>query len=250
MVAMANLRRRVELLERRKLAAQPSHSAQFDEDALSIYICLAYLNVTTDPDFHDLEPTAIYARGNELRNAIYGPIIPAYLDQHIKRYTRASGEFELAFGREPVPGDMLRDEHLQLMHGPDIYSRHFGKLIDAWKRQLPHLTCPLKFEDGRLFRRIKPEKRNEVAHWEEDDSIRSGLRWLRIPKVMSSTDSETMTIIRGLVFLGIGGAKHECRPATVEEWDQPETEKPIRDPSGFAFCQQRRCDLLVEVFGV
>jgi len=34
-------------------------------------------------------------------------------------------------------------------------------------RQLPDLMCPLKFEDGRLFRRLVSERRGEVSRWEE-----------------------------------------------------------------------------------
>ncbi len=112
---MANLKRRVEELER-QLVQRPSYSIQFDEDALAIYNSMAYLDATLAPTYHDVEPTPAYARGRELRDARYGPIIPAYLDEHIKRYTRASGEFELAFGREPNAGNMLRYEHVALMH--------------------------------------------------------------------------------------------------------------------------------------
>ena len=30
-------------------------------------------------------------------------------------------------------------------HNPDTYSSHFEKFVEAWGRQLPQLTCPLKF---------------------------------------------------------------------------------------------------------
>jgi hypothetical protein len=76
-------------------------------------------------------PTATYLRGRELRDALYGPITPATLDEHLKRYTRASGEFELAFGREPMAGDILHYEHLKLMHSAQNYSREFGRVIEA-----------------------------------------------------------------------------------------------------------------------
>jgi hypothetical protein len=80
-----------------------------------------------------------YLRGQELRDALYGPIIPATLDEHLKRYTRASGEFELAFGREPKAGDILRLEHVARVHSSENYSREFGRVIEAWQRQLPQL---------------------------------------------------------------------------------------------------------------
>ncbi len=75
-----------------------------------------YVDATMAPSCHDIEATAAYKRGRELRNVLYGPIIPAHLDEHIKRYTRASGEFELVFGREPKAGDMLRYEEVLVMH--------------------------------------------------------------------------------------------------------------------------------------
>src|ERR1019366_7808747 len=120
--------------------------------------------------------------GSELRDALYGPIIPAHLDKHIKRYTRASGEFELVFGREPKAGDILRYEHLALMHSSENYARQLGRMIEAWQRQLPHLACPLKFEDGRLFRRLAPQSRGAKPKWEEDIRIQPDVRWLKIPE--------------------------------------------------------------------
>jgi hypothetical protein len=94
-------------------------ATQFDEDALAIYSAMSYLDATMAPTYHDVEPTTAYIRGQELRDAVYGPIIPAHLDEHLKRYTRASGEFELAFGREPKAGDVLRYEHVALMHSSE-----------------------------------------------------------------------------------------------------------------------------------
>ena len=187
-------------LERRKLASRPSHSTQFDEDALAIYNAMPYINGGMAPSYDEVEPTAIYRRGHELRNKLYGPIIPAALDRHIKRYTRESGEFELAFGREPKAGDMLRYQHLALMHSAENHSRLFGRIIEAWKRQLPQLTCPLKFEDGRLFRRLVPERRGEVSRWEEDIRIQPEERWLQIDEVIVNT-AETAITIPALVFL-------------------------------------------------
>ena len=248
---MANLKRRVEQLERRQLALRPSHSTQFDKDALAIYNAMPYLNARMTPTYDEVEPTAIYRRGRELRNKLYGPIIPAADDPHIKRYTRESGEFELAFGREPNAGDMLRYEHLALMHSTENYSRHFGRIIEAWERQLPGLTCPLKFEDGRLFRRLVPERRGEAPNWEEDDGIQPEVRWLTIDEVIVNTqiEAETMLTIPALVFVGVVGVKHQCRPATDAELQRAETESPIKEPTGFMYGRQRFCELLVEVMG-
>jgi hypothetical protein len=246
---MANLKRRIEELERRQLSPRPRPSAQFDEDALAIYSAMSYLDATVEPTYHDVEPTAAYARGKELRDALYGPIIPAYLDEHIKRYTRASGEFELAFGREPKVGDVLRYEHVAMMHSSENYSNQFGRVIEAWQRQLPQLTCPLKFEDGRLFRRLAPERRGEEPNWEEDVRIQPDLRWLQILEVLVNTDIEAMLTIPALVFLGVVGVKHRCRPATNEELLRAETESPTKEPTGFMFGRQRFCEMLVEAMG-
>ena len=248
-MTMANLKRRVEILEMRHSAPGSDCSAQFDADALTIYSSMAYLDATMDPTYHDVEPSGIYARGKELHNRIYGPIIPAHLDQRLKRYTRASGEFELAFGREPKAGDVLCYQHLEMTHSLENLSSHFGELMAAWQRQLPHLTCPLKFENGGLFRRLRTERRDEPANWEEDVTVQPEIRWLRIPEVISNTDIDAMLTIPAVVFLGVIGDKHGCRPASEEELQGAATELPSREPTGFMYGNQRFCELLVEVMG-
>jgi hypothetical protein len=245
---MANLKRRVEELER-QLAQRPGYSVQFDEDALAIYNSMSYLDATLAPTYDDVQPTPVYARGRELRNARYGPIIPAHFDGHIKRYTRASGEFELAFGREPKAGDMLRFEDVLVLHSTENYARQLGRMIEAWQRQLPHLTCPLKFEDGRLFRRLTPERRGAEPKWEEDIRIQPAVRWLKIPEVNANIDFETMLTTSALVFLGVADVKHQCRPVSEEDLLRAGKESPIKEPTGFMFGNQRYCELLVEVFG-
>jgi hypothetical protein len=189
-----------------------------------------------------------------LRDALYGPIIPAHLDEHLKRYTRASGEFELAFGREPKAGDILHYEHMAFMHSSENYSSQFGRVIDAWQSQLPHVTCPLKFEGGRLFRRLVPERRGEEPKWKENVRIQPQMRWLEIPEVIENTDldprsSEAVVTIPAIVFLGVVGAKHQCRPATGEELQRVRTESPLKAPTFFKYGWQTYCELLVEVFG-
>ena len=98
---------------------------------LTIYSAMSYLDATLEPTYHDVEPTEVYRRGKEVRDALYGPIVPAHLDEHLKRYTRASGEFELAFGRERGIGDVLRYETVVLMHRPEIYSSHFRRVASS-----------------------------------------------------------------------------------------------------------------------
>src|SRR6516162_1665971 len=249
--AMANLKGRVVALERPHLRDQPVYGVQFDRDALAIYNAMAYLDATMEPTYHEVGATAIYVRGEEVRDARYGPIIPAHLDEHLRRYTRASGEFELAFGREPNPGDILQFEHVAAMHSSEAYSPHFGRLIGAWKRQLPNLECPLKFEHGQLFRRLRPEgRRNELPKWEQDKTIQPEVRWLEIPEVLAQTDFHSMQTISAVVFIGVQDLRHGCRPATDEELERPATESPLREPEDFVFTKQRLSDILLEVFGV
>ncbi|HKV82564.1 MAG TPA: hypothetical protein VJP02_30730 [Candidatus Sulfotelmatobacter sp.] len=208
------------------------------------------MNACMTPTHHDIEPTQIYARGQALRNSIYGPIIPAYKNDHLKRYTRASGEFELAVGREPKVGDILRLQHVRRMHGTKVYARFFEKLSEAWQRQLPQFPCPLKFEDGRLFRRLMPNKRGEEPTWEEDVSIDAEVRWLKIPEVYADTNFENMETISGLIFLGVQNGKHRCRAATNEEFMGQEIEPPVEDAVFFKYAEQQFFEFLVEVMGV
>jgi protein-disulfide isomerase-like protein with CxxC motif len=66
--------------------------------------------------------------------------------------------------------------------------------------------------------------------------------------VRENTDFETGITIAGLVFTGILGHKHQCRPATDDEMQQQEAER-IREATGFMYAQQRFSELLVEVLG-
>ena len=115
---MESLRRRIEKLERQPFAPQSGYSAQFDHDALTIYRGMPYLDATMFPSYDKVEPTETYARGRELHEERYGPIIPAHLDPHLKRCTLASAEFEFVFEREPEAGDLLRFEHVGMPHSP------------------------------------------------------------------------------------------------------------------------------------
>jgi hypothetical protein len=248
-VARGTLLKRLERAEEFAKALSPIQLSPFDEDALAIYGAMSYLDAMMEPSYPEVQPTAAYARGQELRDALYGPIIPAYLDEHLKRYTRASGEFELAFGREPKLGDILHFDHVARMHSSENYSREFGRVIEAWQRQFPQLTCPLKFEDRRLFRRLRSNSLGEVPTWEEDLRIQPEERWLSIREVLLSTDFEAMVTISALVFLGVVGVKHQCRPVTKEDLRRAETELHTQEPTGFMFGQQRFKEMLVEVMG-
>ena len=76
-MAQRALLKRLEKAEEVAKALAPIQLSQFDEDALAIYSSMAYLDATMAPTYDDVEPTAAYARGKELRDAFYGPIIPA-----------------------------------------------------------------------------------------------------------------------------------------------------------------------------
>jgi hypothetical protein len=242
-MAKLNFERRIERLTRQLSAhlskPRPGNLSRFDEDALTIYCSTVYMDARMAPRSNDIAPTKIYARGRELRDAIYGPIIPAYQDAHLKRYTRASGEFELAIGREPKVGDILRLQHLYRMHSTEIYARLFGELSEAWQRRLPQFPCPLKFEDGRLFRRLLSNKRGAEPTWEDDVSIDAEIRWLKIPQVYAETNFETMETITGLTFLGVQNGTHRCRAATNEEFMRQEIERPVEDAAFFRYAEQR-----------
>ena len=64
-----------------------------------------------------------------------------------------------------------------------------------------------------MFRRLKPARRGEQSEW-EDYKIQPLERWLTIPEVLANTDFEAGLTIPGVVFVGVIGAKHQCRPAT------------------------------------
>lgn len=150
---MNSLERRVEKLEQHQFAPRAGRSAQFDYDAGTIYRATPYLSATVY-SYDKIKSAGIYDRGRELHEKRYGPIVPAYLDPHLKRSTLASIEFEFVFDREPKVGDILRFEHVATLHAAEVNAYYFGEFIAAWHRQLSHLECPLRFEDGTLFKRL------------------------------------------------------------------------------------------------
>lgn len=110
------------------------------------------------------------------------------------------------------------------MHNSEKYSRQLGRIIEAWQRQLTQFTCPLKYEDGRLFRLLAPKKHDEDPRWEEYVRIQPLERWLSLDEVELNSDFEADQIVVALVFQGVVGSKHQCRPATVADLQQPATE--------------------------
>ena len=258
---MNSLKSRVEKLEQHQFASRPRHSAQFDYDAGTIYCGMLYLDATMYPSYDRVEPTEVYARGKELHEKRYGPIVPAHLDSHLKRSTLASIEFEFVFDREPRVGDILLFEHVATLHAPQVNAYYFGEFIEAWHRQLSHLECPLRFEDGTLFKRLMPECRMQDARWKPDLSIESDEKWRSLECEMNrklglSTGHADEGL--ALTFLGVPAVdgKHECRPATSEELKAPEIEFEQLCSTGFTHEQMsakhwrlKTNEILITVFG-
>ncbi len=71
-------------------------------------------------------------------------------------------------------------------------------------------------------------------------------RWCIVPQDFALADSDP---ILGVVFLGVIGTKHQCRPATADELQQMCLEPAIKEPTDFIFANQRFCELMVEVMG-
>ena len=89
----------------------------------------------------------------------------------------------------------------------------FSPQIAAWQRQLPDLPCPLKFENGRLF------KRQRNGGWFEEVSVNWTTHWWDVECDARGTqeypDPDQLTrmpSILGVVFLGVIDGKHACRP--------------------------------------
>jgi hypothetical protein len=114
---------------------------------------MPYLHADMTPTYWEVEQTEVYTRGEELHDARYGPIQPYVETEQDKRATRASREFENAFGREPEAGDILRYRHIELAHHPDLISAEYSLFIDAWKRALPQRPSPLSGDEGRNFQK-------------------------------------------------------------------------------------------------
>jgi hypothetical protein len=238
------------------------HSDQFDYDAVTIYRATPYLSASVY-SYDKIKSSGLYDRGRELHVKRYGQIIPAYLDSHLNRSTLASIEFEFVFGREPRMGDILRFAHVATLHAPQANAYYFCEFIAAWHRQLSHLACPLKFEDGVLFRRLRPERQmlDGRCGWEQDSSIEpEEKRWAIECEMNRRLGASTLDGEEGLAltFLGLSSAdgKHECRPATEEESKTPETEFEQLCNSGFTHEQLsarhwrlKTHEILIRVFG-
>jgi len=172
------------------------------------------------PSYLDLEQTPIYARGRELseRDKVNGK--RTALSKYILDSTRttAGTDFCAAFGRAPTRGDVLRFDDVRLIFGPELHLIYLKRFIDAWVRQLT-MTCPLKVENGRVFRRIIGRLRVDPPTWEEEMPRRDyAVRWRAIEREAGREG------ILGVVFEDEG----RCRPATEGELAGP----PVKSDKG------------------
>lgn len=130
----------------RKTALTP-----YDRDCLILLSCCTHLCGHAKPGSHWLESTPFYRRGRELRDAVYGPIIPCHLDPEYPNRTMASIYFEAIHGRVPKPGDILRYEEVAEMYKGETIKAEVERVQSAWSRRLPEALCPFRFEGGKIL---------------------------------------------------------------------------------------------------
>ena len=192
-----------------------SEPSQYDKDARTLH-GTAHLTADMAPSYQDLEETAVYLRGRELRDMDKARGKRSTLDEYLAggHATSAGTDFCLAFGRVPNKGDILRFDDVRYMYGPELHLLCLENFIDAWERQLT-MPCPLKIDNGRVFRRISGALLVETPRWELEESRKDyELRW-------DSTEREAgRKGIRGVTFEEEG----RCRPATEEELNGPPVE--------------------------
>jgi hypothetical protein len=195
--------------------AKQTELSDEDLDALVVYRESRWLTARTSPDHHDLEPLPIYKRGKEVHEAFYGKAIPVHEDPHYQRSTAASFAFELAFHKEPEPGDILRYTDVQANYAQSIADVPF--FTEMWKQRLPNLPCPLRIEGDKLFCRMKPERGGEEPYWEphyrtpEYDWWRIECEALGVHAGVSPAEDHRPTL-SCIEFVGVVDGKHQCRP--------------------------------------
>ncbi len=131
-----------------------------DNDALTLSCGAPLLTSGMSPSYPELEATAAYTHGKEVREGLHGPVTPGLPAPSIGT---AALSFKVRFGREPVAGDVLRYQDVFLC---DLV--RYGKFITAWSRQIPELPCPLKIEDGHIFCHEDP-RYNDGQEWNGPD---------------------------------------------------------------------------------
>jgi hypothetical protein len=180
-----------------------------DLDALVLYAGAVYLDATMKPNYRELEATAAYQRGAELCRLRRGPTLLAHLDQHLVRSSSASLEFEAVHEREPRAGDVLTFEDV----ARDRSAEFLVAFIDAWKRRLPGLVCPLKLEGGELYFRTLGDESSEV--WQQKTDADPQTRWRALQRGATGNDYGTLEgkpAAPAVRFLGVMSGKHCCKP--------------------------------------
>jgi hypothetical protein len=193
----------------RALLLRRSALSDDDLDALVLYAGVVYLDARMMPSYRELEATAAYQRGAELYRLRRGPTLLAHLDEHLDRSSIASLEFEIVNGREPKAGDLLSYDDV----ARDRNGEFFVAFIDAWKRRLPGLACPLKLQDGELYFRTHGDESSEVWHQKTDAGPQA--RWRAVQRDAKGNESAAvldMPFAPAIRFLGAVNGKHRCKP--------------------------------------
>jgi hypothetical protein len=207
----------------RALLIRKNALSQEDEDSLTLCYATSYLGAGMYPCYSDLEATTIYRRGMELHELRYKKINLSHYNAHLDRSTRASIEFEYAFGREPNQDDILSFEQVQVTRGFGALQVVFGQLIDAWHRQIPDLMCPYKFDGDRLFRHLRKGACRPChggaaidGGWHEAIDEGPEWNWRQVEQDLAKNSwpppkLEEIPRIPAIVFLGIVDGAHQCR---------------------------------------
>jgi hypothetical protein len=184
------------------------------------------------PNYRELEATAAYQRGAELYRLRRGPALLAHLDQHLQRSTPASLAFEAVCGREPEAGDVLSYE--DVARNPS--TEFFSAFIDAWKRRLPGLVCPLKLENGQPYFRTLGDGSGEV--WQEKIDVAPQVPWSAVEWAASGNEPsalEHMPTVPSVRFLGVLNGKHRYQfDAKKSQLPDPRGTKPPVAANGSA----------------
>jgi len=117
----------------------------------------------------------------------------------------------------PRVGDILRFAQVATLHAPQANAFYFGEFIAAWHRQLSKLDCPLRLEEGAVFKRLRPEGRMLDARWKQDSSIGSEEKWRAIEyDINRRLGVSTLHMEEGLAltFLGVSAAERKARMQT------------------------------------
>jgi hypothetical protein len=105
----------------------------------------------------------------------------AHLDQHPAPRSVDNLEFEVVNGREPRQATGCFEDVVRNQDAPFL-----GAFIDAWKRRLPGLVCPLKLQDGVLYFRTLGNDSSEV--WQQKTDAHPQARWRAVQRDATGND--------------------------------------------------------------